>query len=547
MADIYLPILTVEAVVIDSCMINCKYWQNKLLEEKEMFVDENSFFRESTLRICSSLDIEQALWRSFIYIRDFIPADRMTLNFYDEPTASIIIYASATMEGGARLDIKVPLTPEHQRAVHDPGQFPDLLMLNRPGRGSVAELVLNAQGHTSASLLSMRMRVEGIIQGNVTVIVNGRNRYSQEHLQLLSLLNDPFAVALSNSRRYQELADFKDRLVDDNRYLHEELQQMAGNEIVGADKGLADVLTLVRQVAPQTSPVLILGETGAGKEVIARAIHNHSPRRDGPFIKVNCGAIPQSLMDSELFGHEKGAFTGASSLKRGRFERAHQGTILLDEVGELTPEAQIRLLRVLQEKEIERVGGERPINLDIRVIAATHRNLEDMVRAELFREDLYYRLRVFPIIVPPLRKRKEDIEPLARYFLNRKAREIGRRHLPEILTGSFSRLQEYDWPGNVRELEHAVERALILNQGGPLMFDEFKIAGAGARLNTFHGDENKNRTINEVVAGHIRNVLESTGGRVEGKNGAAEILGLNPSTLRYRMRKLGVPYGRRAG
>ena len=216
-------------------------------------------------------------------------------------------------------------------------------------------------------------------------------------------------------------------LADDNRYLYDELRSVSGDEIIGSDFGLKTVMEMVRQVAPLDSPVLLLGETGTGKEVIANAIHYSSPRKDGPFIKVNCGAIPETLLDSELFGHEKGAFTGAISQKRGRFERADKGTIFLDEIGELPLQAQVRLLSVLQTREIERVGGTSPIPVDIRIISATHRDLEEMIASRRFREDLWFRLNVFPITIPPLRQRREDIPALLHHLMERKSRELSSR------------------------------------------------------------------------------------------------------------------------
>jgi transcriptional regulator with GAF, ATPase, and Fis domain len=347
---------------------------------------------------------------------------------------------------------------------------------------------------------------------------------------------------MSNALKHQEVLKLKDLLADENRYLHDELQRLSGDEIIGADFGLKGVLDLVHQVAPLASPVLLLGETGTGKEVIASAIHRASPRRDNPFIRVNCGAIPETLMDSELFGHEKGAFTGALSQKRGRFERAHDGTIFLDEIGELPPEAQVRLLRVLQEKEIERVGGTESLSVDIRVIAATHRDLPHMIAQGTFREDLYFRLKVFPINIPPLRERRGDIPALVQHFLHKKASEMKLGYEPTLTASALERLMAYDWPGNVRELENAVERALILNQGKPLTFADLDVSPHPFPDSAEREDELL--TLDQVMDNHIRNILKMTGGKVEGKGGAAELLGLNPGTLRHRMRKLGIPFGR---
>jgi transcriptional regulator with GAF, ATPase, and Fis domain len=338
---------------------------------------------------------------------------------------------------------------------------------------------------------------------------------------------------------------YRDTLIDDNRFLKRELLSQAGEEIVGGNSGLRNVMEMVRQVAPLNNTVLLMGETGTGKEVIANAIHFASPRKDGPFIKVNCGAIPAELVDSELFGHERGAFTGAIAEKRGRFERADGGTIFLDEIGELPPQAQVRLLRVLQNREIERVGGTRPIPVDIRVIAATHRNLESMVSENRFREDLWFRLNVFPIILPPLRQRKEDIPTLARHFIAQKSREMGIATPPVIAPGALDRLMHYNWPGNVREMENLVEREIIRNRGGQLMFDtlhaEAVVKGHPAQE---AGGAALPLKLDEAMAMHISRVLKMAEGKVNGAGGAAEILGINANTLRGRMRKLGMRFGR---
>ena len=278
--------------------------------------------------------------------------------------------------------------------------------------------------------------------------------------RLLALLREPFAIALSNALKHQELLELKDILADDNKYLHRELFHVSGDRIIGADEGLREVMDLVRQVASLDSHVLLRGETGVGKDVIAHTIHDSSGRRDGPFIKVNCGAIVDTLIDSELFGHEKGAFTGATVQKRGYFELADHGTIFLDEIGELPLPAQVRLLRVLQYREIQRVGGSAPVPTDIRIIAATHRDLEEMVELGIFRQDLWFRLNIFPILIPPLRKRKTDIPAFVQHFIQRKSRALKLPAIPALAPQAIDRLMAYDWPGNIRELENLLERAL---------------------------------------------------------------------------------------
>ena len=279
--------------------------------------------------------------------------------------------------------------------------------------------------------------------------------------------------------------------------------------------------------------------------MIANSIHYSSSRSAGPFVSVNCGAIPDTLIDSELFGHEKGAFTGALAKKRGRFERADKGTIFLDEIGELPLKAQVRLLKVLQSKEIERVGGVKTISLDIRIIAATNRNLEDMVAKQLFREDLWFRLNVFPIWIPPLRDRQIDIPALIQHFVTLKAKEMNLPTIPTLQPGAINPLMTYHWPGNVRELENVVERALILNPAGPLTFDHLNLSQQKQPMQ-FKQHPLETENLDDVISHHIRHVLAKTKGKVSGSDGAAAILGVNPSTLRNRMKKLGIDYGRKS-
>jgi DNA-binding NtrC family response regulator len=316
----------------------------------------------------------------------------------------------------------------------------------------------------------------------------------------------------------------------------------AGNdfrEIVGRSSALKRLLEQLALVASTQSTVLILGETGTGKELVARAIHDRSPRSGRPLVKVNCAALPRELVESELFGHEKGAFTGATQQRRGRFELADGGTLFLDEVGELPLEAQAKLLRVLQEQEFERVGGTRSLHTDVRVIAGTNRDLQAQVAAGGFRSDLFYRLNVFPVTVPPLRERREDVPPLVTHFLARSARKLG-KSFEGVSSGFLERAMAYAWPGNVRELENAVERAAILSRG-PLLdaLEPFAPAGASPRAEAPAAVAPAG-TLEDVERAYIRRVLGETRWAIEGKQGAAAVLGLNPSTLRGRMRKLGI-------
>jgi len=511
-----------------------------------MSVDENDFFRRITMQICSSLDIEIAMWRCMQFLKDFVPGDEMYLHLYDRGLGAMRTIAGATASQGRKMDRITPF-PKEVRPGLEKKNFKGTYTINQPEMEPGFQFMLQYYGRPDTSALIRILEVEGKTLGALVLLAEGRDRFSEEHGRLFSLLNEPFSIAVSNTLKHQEILRLKDLLADDNRYLHREFQRLSGDEIVGADFGLKGVMEMARQVASLSSPVLLLGETGVGKDVVANAIHYSSPRKDGPFIKVNCGAIPETLLDSELFGHEKGAFTGALSQKRGRFERADHGTIFLDEIGELPPQAQVRMLRVLQYKEIERVGGTNPVSVDIRLIAATNRNLEEMVKGKRFREDLWFRLNVFPIRIPPLRERKEDIPALVYHFIGRKSRELRLPATPPLAAGVIDRLMAYPWPGNVRELENVIERALILSKGTPLTFDD--LSGGKPGESKLNRDETQDTPLNldEAMSLHIRRVLEMTKGKVHGKGGAADLLGVNSSTLRNRMNQLGIPYGRKFG
>ncbi|MEK6710224.1 MAG: sigma 54-interacting transcriptional regulator [Nitrospinota bacterium] len=345
-------------------------------------------------------------------------------------------------------------------------------------------------------------------------------------------------MAVANARSYAQLKASRQDLYQETLLLRDELREMHNfEELVGKSEAIQKVQDLIRRAAPTEATVLILGETGTGKELVARAIHNLSPRHDRVLVKVNCAALQDTLLLSELFGHEKGSFTGAVERKIGRFELAHKGAIFLDEIGELPPEAQVKVLRVMQEREFERVGGTRTVQVDTRLIAATNRDLEAEVRAGRFRSDLFFRLNVIPIRVPPLRERKEDIPLLVEHFIRRHATRLNRR-IKAVAPGDLDRFLRYGWPGNIRELENVVERGLVLGSGEVLRFDKQLIGESSSHPK----EEAKERltTLEDHERQYILRVLEQTGGVVSGERGAARILGMKPTTLQSRMKKLGI-------
>lgn len=370
--------------------------------------------------------------------------------------------------------------------------------------------------------------------------------YGREHEPMLRALCEPMAVALRNDRQLRELSALREAAEADRRSLLARLgRQDIVDTIVGEYSGLEPVMRAVDLVARAEAPVLVLGETGTGKEVVARAIHGRSTRATGPFLRVNCGAIPPELADSELFGHERGSFTGAVARRQGWFERADGGTLFLDEIGELTPAVQVRLLRILQDGSFERVGGQQALHANVRLIAATHQDLEAMVASGRFRADLWYRIHVFPIRLPPLRERPGDIPELAAHFARRAAQRLGL--MPQAPDQqAIERLLAYPWPGNVRELAAVMERAAILGEGRGLAVSE-ALGGGGAAATTAaarfaarpHPDS---ETLDATMQARIESALARSLGRIEGPFGAAQALGVNPHTLRARMRRLGIDW-----
>ena len=506
-----------------------------------MPIDASEFFREVTLRACGSLRIESALQDVFRYVHTCLPVDAIGLGFSNLEARRIEVVAWCGLPKIAPLwddgPPEIALDGIGLDYVRDESA-PSPLIVNRPDAVPEGLRVLFPRLETCSAIFTrLLLTTEDV--GALLVWAEGHDRFEAQHARLLASVCEPMTIAMVNARRYRELMQLKDKLSEDNRALNNDLRSAVGHELVGADLGLRAVVEQVRQVALSSSPALLLGETGTGKEVIAHAIHSASPRNQGPMVSMQCGAVPETLLDSELFGHEAGAFTGAIQRKRGRFERAHGGTLFLDEIGELSPEAQVKLLRVLQEQRFERIGGTEPISVDVRVIAATHRNLEQMVRQGAFREDLWYRLNVLPIRIPPLRLRREDIPALVRHFVARKSRELSLAESPHVSSEDLARLQTYDWPGNVRELQNIVERALLLCRGGRLTFPTLTGARVAPAGDTPEGAQPV-LTMDEAIGAHIRRVLERTRWKISGPGGAAELLGMNASTLRFRMSKLGI-------
>jgi len=396
------------------------------------------------------------------------------------------------------------------------------------------------------AILTVPLVVGGRIQCAISTADFERPReWTPLDVNRLRIVGDILASAFDRKRRdaellvrLEEIRALRDRLEEENVSLREEVKSTHDfEEIVGQSPAINQVLARLSHAAPTGVAVLLLGETGTGKELLARALHQRSPRNGRPFVRVNCAAIPSTLIESELFGHEKGAFTGAVATRAGRFEAAHGGSLFLDEIGELGIDVQAKLLRVLQDGTFERVGSVRTLHSDVRVIAATNRDLERAMTEGRFREDLYYRLSVFPITLPPLRARREDIPLLVWSVISRRQRDLG-REITDVPKRVMQSLSAYDWPGNVRELENVIERALILSRGSTLHVED--LAGGTAPAAAQAGSPFSLRRLDDVERDHIRGVLERCGWRVNGNGNAADVLGLHPNTLRFRMKKLGI-------
>jgi formate hydrogenlyase transcriptional activator len=501
-----------------------------------------------TNRITSHLDLREVLRAISANFRELMRCDGAGVWLPGEQKGTFKLYAfdSPGSKGFAREELII--TP----AENDPGKRAFETMkpmvatvdeIGWPGGGEGYRLAA-AEGMKSACFIPLVSR--GRALGDLMIVRATEGTFTTENIDFLSQAAGQIAIAIENALAYREISELKDKLAQERLYLEEEIRsEMNFAEIVGKSSSLRRVLKRVETVAPTDSTVLICGETGAGKELIARAIHDLSTRKSKAFVKLNCAAIPTGLLESELFGHEKGAFTGAIAQRIGRFEVANGGTIFLDEVGEIPLELQTKLLRVLQEREFERLGSSRTLRTDARLIAATNRDLEAMVAEQKFRSDLFFRLNVFPIQVPPLRERHGDIPLLVRHFAQQFSNRMNKT-IDTISSATMDALSRYHWPGNIRELQNVIERAVITSTGPVLMVDvaDLKISKSSSPADKSSAQGAKNdglrNVLEETERQQILKALKQSNWVVAGPKGAATKLGMKRSTLQLRMSKLGI-------
>ena len=510
---------------------------------------------KATQQLCGSMDLETAMTAFFQALRSSMPLRHIVLGRFDEAAGTLFAICRTSDQGTVRIFHSFPLTDEQLALARslrffDPHEAMDALIDNE--RHPLAPLYRHGagpDGHPGYPFYAHRLAYDNKLYGGATFHFEPGSVVTPATLAVINAVAPPLSIFINAWFQYWELERLKDQIYRDNRTLRQRLSGLDEVRMIGAGGGLKTVMEQLRQVAPLDVAVLIRGETGTGKEMAAKALHDLSPRRNRPFVAVNCGAIPPSLIDSELFGHVKGAFTGATGDHKGRFERAQGGTLFLDEVAELPLDVQARLLRVLQEKCVERVGGSGPLPVDFRLVAATHRDLESMVERGRFREDLYYRLRVVSLRIPPLRERVQDIPLLLRHFLEQAANRFGVL-VPQVPDTERRRLLAYPWPGNVRELRNVMEEALALCGSGPLRFRLPEPQAAPVRASEAPADAVPPsppadlRPWNDEAREYLTRALERCGGKIRGPGGAAELTGLHYSTLRDKLRKYGVPHGR---
>jgi len=496
--------------------------------------------QQLTSAVMANLDVRKLLSAISASVADLIPHECATLGLLDATANGLMFQFLGGNQGGMRRgDRRLPLVGSPDGEAFST-RMP--VLLDRIDGSQIGGSRFDPENlhHLSALGMQSGCWVPLIYSGNAigTLAVASRREaaFSHRDQEMLAQVASPVAMAVNNANVFRQISELRDRLREEKQYLEDEIN-IANHfdEIVGESTGLRQVLSEIETVAPTDATVLIQGETGTGKELLARAIHRLSPRNDRTFIKLNCAAIPAGLLESELFGHEKGAFTGAIARKLGRLELAHEGTLFLDEVGEMPLDLQPKLLRALQEREVERVGGNRPIPVNIRLIAATNRDLAKMVAEKTFRDDLFYRLKVFPIFAPPLRERTEDIPALVRHFVSAHSRRMG-KPIETIPEETMQALVRWPWPGNIRELENFLERAVILTRGPVLYVPLAELQTEAEHVSA----ELEDPTLHAAEREHILRLLREAGGQIGGPDGAAARLGLKRTTLNSKLKKLGI-------
>jgi len=538
-----------------------------LLAAAEAERDRYQLLLEINNAVVTCLDLGSLLRATSDSLRKVIPHDSASISLYDQETGQLRLHSfdlqyESDLEEGASFPLEgspegLAFTSRRPVVIGnlDLKEFPTPQIKHAYDDGLRSGCIVPLVVHDRAL-------------GTLDIASRSENAFTDEDAELLTHVADQIAIAVENALAYREISQLKEKLAREKLYLEEEIRsELNFDQIVGNSPALRHVLQLVETVAPSDSTVLLLGETGTGKELVARAIHDHSRRKQRSFVKLNCAAIPTGLLESELFGHEKGAFTGAISQRVGRLELADQGTLFLDEVGDVPLEIQPKLLRALQEREFERLGSTRTRRVDVRIVAATNRDLEGMIAAREFRSDLYYRLNVFPIHIPPLRERRDDIGLLVSYFVQKFARQM-QKQIETIPAATMKALREWEWPGNIRELANFIERAVILTRGSTLevpltelTLTKLHKASSETTPGSLGPREREEivRIVKEMIGGmkdeesksaaneyeekqrdEIISVLRETKGRVGGAEGAATQLGLNRTTLLARMKKLGI-------
>jgi len=502
---------------------------------RQALKDEKERFRtllEVNRTLVSQCDLPGVFPTISETLRRVFPVDYASISLHEKDTNEMRIHVLDNPVAGLEVGSLVPASDSVAAHAMRTGEVKFISRADpESSRSSVVNRMFDA-GVQSGCCIPLVTR-NGML-GTLNLASKEENAFTPQHLDLLQQIAGQMAIALENARAYQEIAHLKDRLTEEKLYLEGEIRSKVNfEEIIGESPVLKRVLAQVRTVAPSNASVLIMGETGTGKELIARAVHRMSSRKDNNFIKVNCAAIPTGLLESELFGHEKGAFTGALTRKLGRVELADKGTLFLDEIGDIALELQPKLLRMLQDQEFERLGSVRTIAVDVRVIAASNRNLAESVAERQFRSDLFYRLNVFPIRVPALRERPKDIPLLVRYFVQKFAGRMNRQ-IETIPTETMNALMGWEWPGNVRELENFIERSVILSEGHVLR------APLAELRPDYESNARSEVTLEKVEREHIIRVLREAGGVVAGPRGAAARLGMKRTTLQSRMRKMGI-------